>query len=63
MKKLNIVFYLLLTVVFLFLALNPVIYWWENPHLTKMQVYKHEWQSYLLAIPFGIGAAVLRNYR
>jgi TRAP-type C4-dicarboxylate transport system permease small subunit len=63
MKKFKFVFYLLLTVVFCLLAIYPTVYWAANPHLTRMEVYQQEGWSILLAIPFGIGAAVLKNYR
>ena len=47
-------------VIIIIVSLIPMVYWWNHPDLTKMQILKEFWELYLGIIVVSIGGQYLR---
>ena len=50
----NVLYYggCILVAIGLFRISGPLAYWWQNPHLTEMQVFQQYWPNLLFAVIF-----------
>jgi len=50
---------IVLVIIFIGVSMVPMVYWWNNPTLTKMEILKEFWELYLGLIVGMIGAQYL----
>jgi hypothetical protein len=47
---------LVIIVIFFGISMIPMVYWFNHPELTKMEIFKEYWQLYTALIIFIVGA-------
>jgi hypothetical protein len=56
-------FYRLIVALSLASIATPSVVWWQNPHLTEMQIFQQFWPLYLLSFLAACAAVLIRAER